>query len=162
MVKYVIYKSEKPLSLAFDTIEDRVETLLEEFDLEMFQKLCGTLFYAMLCNIPDYDLEDGNRYTIEMICFNTSTTLAHSVHTYLDIIGDIAVKGVTVEALHNLLSIEDVLSVIALCNTEMRKIYCIFVAAYAKCINDFELFHMAMISVEDAYAMRQLRNMFGG
>lgn len=162
MIKYVVYNAGKPMELALSTVEDKVETLLDEYDPEMFKTLCGTLFYTMLETIPEFDLEDGHKYTVEMICFQAPITLVHSVHSYLDTLGDIAVKGITADRLQCLLAIDDVLSVIGLCSVEMRKVYSIFVMAYADCTQDVELRLMAEKAITDAYVLRQLRNIFGG
>lgn len=162
MVKYMIYNSNHSQDMLLDQIDEWLTDCAEEFDESLFVTMCGTICHVMLHNIPEYDLVDKHKYTIEMICYNVPVTLSKSLHTFLDCLSEICVNGLSESLLLSVLTVPELASVILLGGLPMRKLYCVTVKALATIRSDSDLCNMANIAMRNDNIYKQLNHMFGG
>lgn len=160
MVKFVTYSENKTKALAESTIDGYIDALFNEFDRSVFSKLCGTICYSMLFNIPEFDLVNGKYYSIEMICFNVPSTLAKETHVFLDVLADCAVEKVDANAILQLLKLDELNSIILLSHAKLREFYCILVMAYSNLVNDERLYRKAVNACTVDSDYNDIRNLF--
>ena len=161
MVKYVTYKESKSQTLVLNTIESELYLLECEYKEEMFREMCGTICYALLFNIPNYDLVDKSNYTIEMICFHVPPTLAKSTHMFMDYMSELCVNGVSAEILCKILRIPELTSVILLSHVQPRRLLCClyYTLGYITC--NEQLCDAALCAIRDDATYLRLNKHYG-
>lgn len=161
MVKYVTYKESKSQTLVLNTIESELYLLEREYKEEMFREMCGTICYALLFNIPDYDLIDKSNYTIEMICFHVPPTLAKSTHMFMDYMSELCVNGLSAEIICKILRIPELTSVILLSHVKPRRLLCCLYYTLGYVSNNNQLCSEALVAINDDTTYLRLNKHYG-
>ena len=161
MFKYVTYHESKSQTLALNTIDSELYLLQTDFNERMFCEMCGTICYALLYNIPEYDLVDRNTYTIEMICFHVPPTLAKSTHLFMDYLSELCVHGMSEQNLLGLLRIPELTSVVLLSHVQPRRLLCCFYNALGYATDNAELCELAELALTDDETYLRLNRIYG-
>lgn len=112
------------------------------------RKLCGSICHASLFLIPDYELADNQRYTIENVCYYVPGLLKQSWHEILDNLsslayGDKEVTKLLANVLHDC-TFAEALSLITTSSGEKiistKEIYAALYVAYLYVANRLDLF----------------------
>jgi len=104
--KCLIFKETKTQALAFNYADKYAyETLIKgNTSIENLIKLCGTITYSAIFLIPDFDLWNNRKYTLENICYYVPGLLKLPLHDILENLSDICFKDKDIkQALYNIL-----------------------------------------------------------
>lgn len=145
----MMYHTSKTKEMAQFAVSDSCSKILNGYaNIQMLQKLCGSIIYTSLFLIGDYKLIDNQLYTIESICYNVPGLMKLPTHDILEELGNMSVYNVSlIESLKHILHEAMFAEVIDLIGLNTKQVYC-------------ALFHMYCKLTEDAHRMKICDQMY--
>lgn len=98
-----IYDKNKTKELVLKSLSNREESAYT--DIQIFQRCCGSLAYASLFILPEFELADKSTFSVERVCISTPGIFKYDMRTLLNSLGEIACEECTAEALSSILSL---------------------------------------------------------
>lgn len=98
-----VYDKNKTKDIVLKSISAREESAYT--DIQVFQRCCGSIAYASLFMLPEFDLADKSTYSVERVCVSTPRMFKYDMRTLLCSLGKIACEECTADALSAILSL---------------------------------------------------------